>query len=107
MKYILTNKDNIITMIADNVEVKEDRYTIDGKLDIFKDYPTQDVNGNINHNYQTLHQVEVPNNVEPQKYCYTEKDGFYKNTDYKVFYTNEERISALEDMLNEMVLGGN
>ena len=26
--------------------------------------------------------VEIPEGVEPQKYCYTVEDGFYPNPDY-------------------------
>ena len=70
MKYIITNKDNVIQAIANEVETKEDRYLlVEERMEIFKDYATQDMEGNVEHNYQTLHQVQVPANVEVQKYC--------------------------------------
>lgn len=47
---------------------------------------------------------EIPENVVENKYCYTEEKGFYKNENYQEYYTNEERISALEDTVN-MLLG--
>lgn len=54
----------------------------------------------------TMYEVEeIPTGVEPEKYCYTEKDGFYKNPDYKEEYTTEQRLEALEQMMNEIILG--
>lgn len=49
--------------------------------------------------------AELPEKVEPQKYCYTEKKGFYKNEEYREYYSNEQRIQALEEMMNELILG--
>ena len=46
---------------------------------------------------------EVPSEVEAQKYCYTEEKGFYKNENYKEFFTEEQRISALEDVVNNLL----
>ena len=47
---------------------------------------------------------EIPENIVENKYCYTKEKGFYKNADYQEHYTNEDRISALEDTVN-MLLG--
>lgn len=47
---------------------------------------------------------EIPTNVVENKYCYTAEKGFYKNENYQEYYTNEDRISALEDTVN-MLLG--
>lgn len=40
----------------------------------------------------------------PEKWIYTEKGGLVKNTNYKRYYSNEERIQALEDMVNEIIM---
>lgn len=50
--------------------------------------------------------VDVPTNIEPEKYCYNESDGFYKNENYAPYYSPEDRIAALEDMVNMLLLGG-
>lgn len=46
---------------------------------------------------------EIPTEVEVQKYCYTEEKGFYKNENYKEYFTEEQRISALEDVVNNLL----
>lgn len=46
---------------------------------------------------------EVPSEIEVQKYCYTEENGFYKNENYKEYFTEEQRISALEDVVNNLL----
>lgn len=106
MKYIITNKDNVIQVIANEVETKADRYLlVEERLEIFKDYATQDMEGNITHDYQTLYQVELPENVVEQKYCYTENDGFYANPNYvEPPKPIEERVSSAEDSITEIEL---
>lgn len=115
MKYIITDKDNVIQAIANEVEVKEDRYLlVEERMEMFKDYPTQDIEGNVTHDYQTLHQVQVPANVEAQKYCYTENDGFYANPNYveppkpveERLDTAELSITEIELALTEIYEGG-
>lgn len=48
--------------------------------------------------------AEIPENVEAEKYCYTEEKGFYENENYREYFSQEDRISALEDTVN-MLLG--
>lgn len=46
---------------------------------------------------------EIPSEVEENKYCYDEEVGFYKNENYEEPVDPnkiEERISALEDVIN-------
>lgn len=108
MKYILVDKDKVIKAISNNIEVKSDRYLlVEERVEIFKDYPTQDIEGNVEHNYINVYQVEVPENIVTEKYCYDETNGFYKNENYVEYYSEEDRISALEDMVNMLILGGN
>ena len=51
---------------------------------------------------------EVPEEVigTPEKYCYTTEQGFYKNENWKPYYSEQERIEMLEDMVNMLILGG-
>lgn len=105
--YILTNKNNVIIHIGKTLEEKEDRYKIDNNI-VFKEYKTQDIDGNIEINKINMYEVEeIPKGIQEHKYCYTEEKGFYKNENYIQYYSNEERISALEDMVNMLLLGGN
>lgn len=50
---------------------------------------------------------EIPDFVEREKYCYTEEKGFYKNENWVPYYSTEDRIAALEDVVNMLLLGGN
>lgn len=54
--------------------------------------------------YQKYEVAEVPSNVVAEKYIYTKAGGFVKNPNYKRYYSNEERIQALEDMVNEIIM---
>lgn len=47
---------------------------------------------------------EIPENIEVEKYCYTEEKGFYKNNKWKPYFSVEERLTALEDMVNSMLM---
>lgn len=46
---------------------------------------------------------EIPEGVEEYKYCYTPEDGFYKNVNYREYFSEEDRISALEDAVNTLL----
>ena len=106
MKYILVNGSNVVDYIANNIQEKEDRYLlVEERLEVFKDYPTQDEEGHITHNYITLYRVNVPENVEVEKYCYTPNDGFYENPDYvEPPKPMEERMDIAEDTITEIEL---
>ena len=106
MKYIITDSENVIQAIANNIQTKEDRYLlVEERLEIFKDYPMQDTEGNIIHNYQTLYQVNVPTGVEVGKYCYNENDGFYANPNYvEPPKPVEERLDNAELSITEIEL---
>ena len=48
---------------------------------------------------------EIPEEVEAEKYKY--EDGkFIVNEDYVEYHSEQERIAALEDMVNMLLLGG-
>ena len=106
MKYILTDKDNVINYIANNIQEKEDRYLlVEERMEILKDYPEEDTQGHITHNYITLYRVVVPDGIEVEKYCYTPNDGFYENPDYvEPPKPIEERVDILETNSTEYEL---
>lgn len=96
--YILVKENNVISEISETLNRQEgtNHYLINNDTLAI---PEQFI--------KSVYEVnDVPSNVEPEKYCYTKKDGFYKNENYVHYYTEEERISALEDMMNEIILGG-
>ena len=95
MKYIFTNKNDEIFHISNTKDYQE--------------------NGNVlvdNRSFaippaliKEIYEIEeIPQEVEVTKYCYTEEKGFYKNENYREHYSDEERISALENAVN-MLLG--
>ena len=47
----------------------------------------------------------IPEEVEAEKYKY-ENGNFIINEDYVEYHSEEERIAALEDMVNMLLLGG-
>lgn len=96
--YILTDKDNVIINISGTLDYQSNGNPLinEGKLAIAKIL--------VNKIYEVK---EIPNNVSEARYCYTEEKGFYKNENYREYYSEEERISALEDMVNMLLLGGN
>ena len=103
---ILVNDENVIIEIAEEIQKKSDRYFIPSKnSEIFLDYAEQDMEGNITHHPISIYSVEVPSNVEVEKYCYTENDGFYENPDYvEPPKPVEERLDIAEDSITEIEL---
>ena len=97
--YILTDKDNVIQHITETLDRQEGNnyYLIKNKsLAIPPEF------------IREAHMMEkIDERVEEQKYCYTKENGFYKNENYKEYYNEEDRISALEDMINMILFGGN
>ena len=89
--------------------IQKDRYIINnGKLAILKEYKSQDQDGKLTVDTINYYNIEeIPEGVEPNKYCYTPEQGFFKNTNYKEYYSEEERLSAIEDIMNILLLGGN
>lgn len=49
--------------------------------------------------------TEIPYFVEPQKYKYVD-EVFVENEDYVEYHNEQDRISALEDMVNMLLMGG-
>ena len=54
-----------------------------------------------------VYEVEnIQEGVEVEKYCYTPEKGFYKNENYVRYYSTEERLEALEEMMDLIAMGG-
>lgn len=57
-----------------------------------------------------LHEVEeLPMDFKPNKYCYTEEEGFYENLDFEVAKEESEEYQsgydqAVLDMINDGIL---
>lgn len=92
--YIITDKENIIIKISETIGYQSNGNILvnDGTLAIAKLL--------VNKVYEV---DEIPEEIEEVKYCYTEEKGFYKNENYKEYYSNEERISSLEDVVNTLL----
>ena len=95
MKYILVDENNIIVHISETLDYQSNgNYLVDnGELAIVKQL------------IANVYEVEnIPEDVVSRKYCYSVEQGFFKNKDYREYYSPEQRISALEDAVN-MLLG--
>lgn len=58
--------------------------------------------------HQEISMIEVasiPDYLEVQKYKYVNGE-FVENEDFVEYHSDEERISALEDMVNMLLMGG-
>ena len=95
MKYVLTGENDVVIHISDTLNYQSNgNVLVDNDTLAIAEYLVKNVYDN----------VEVPEEIKPNEYCYTKEQGFYKNKDYKRYYSTEERISALEDTVN-MLLG--
>lgn len=94
--YIITSKNNKILVISSTLEYLSNGNALvkNGTLAIAK-Y----LIGNIYEKVET----DIPTEVIPNKYCYTEAEGFYIDPNWIESYTEEDRISALEDMVNNLL----
>lgn len=94
MTTILTREDNVIIHMTTGTVIEENGMyvSVDEQIKIPQKIAA--------HKYE----VEiVPEEVTPIKYCYI-NDTFSENPNYKEVYSSEDRISALEDVVN-MLLG--
>lgn len=74
--YIITNENNVI-MFLGNTRGK----TSDGRRYFYEDSNGSRVAFAIEHNEYVIE--SVPSEVIPEKYCYTEAEGFYINPNWK------------------------
>lgn len=97
MKYIITDKNNVILEISNIYELDKEHRNI--RLDNYK------IAYAPNEKMDVYEVEEVPNEVVNQKYCYTEEEGFYKNENYKEPEpTNEEKIKDLQEQITNLQL---
>ena len=96
--YILTDKYNHVITISKTLDYQNNgNYLVkDGTLAIVPSLVTNiyEKNEGIDEKYDS------------SKYCYTEEKGFYINPDWKPYYSIEERVTALEDAVNSLLIGG-
>ncbi len=92
--FIVTDKNDVIIHIS---ETKD--YQSNGNLLVD--------NGNLAiaaYLVKEVYEVEsVDEGVVPSKYCYTTKKGFYKNPDWKEYFSTEDRVAALEEAVNSLL----
>lgn len=95
MKYVITDKDDVVIHISETIGYQENGNVLvdNGELAIAKPLVKE------------VYEVEeIEENIVEAKYCYTKEKGFYKNENYREYFSEEQRISALEDTVN-MLLG--
>ena len=111
MKVILHNK-NVVLEIAEDIVFAKPGAEDGGLQECPKEEATHIWNRELNTacmnngDFTVVEVEEVPEDVEPVKYKY--EDGkFVENEEYVPYISPEERIEALEDMVNMLLLGGN
>jgi len=95
--YILVKEENIILNISETLNRQEgtNYYLINNDNEAI---PTEFV--------KNVYEIkEVPLNIKAEEYCYDGKE-FTKNPNYIEYYSEEDRISALEDIVNMILIGG-
>lgn len=94
MKYVLTNENNEIVAISETLDYQSNGNPLinNGALALASYL--------VSHTYEN---VEIPEGVCESKYCYTPEAGFYKNDNYVEYFSEEDRISALEDAVNSIL----
>lgn len=88
MKYVLTNENNEVVAISETLDYQSNGNPLisNGALAIASYL--------VSHTYEN---VEIPEGVVENKYCYTTEKGFYKNPNWQEPPMSlEERITNLE-----------
>jgi len=89
--YILTNNK---AAFVQGETIEKGRWENDSSMDTYR------IKNGDNYQYAViadfgLHEVDsIPEDFEPNKYCYTEEDGFYENPDFEVEVTESEEYQA-------------
>ncbi len=94
MKYIIVEKKNKkFIMSGDQIDYMENGYPRLVEEDVAFPKDMVDV----------FELVEIPIEVSPNKYCYTEEKGFYLNSDYvePKPYTKEQYDSVIVSLIEE------
>lgn len=94
--YIITNKDDVIFYISETLDYQENGNLLvdNGSLAIAKGLEKG-----------VFEVAEIPENIEIQKYCYTEEEGFYKNENYREPEpTPEEKMQLMQEQITNLEL---
>ncbi len=92
--FIVTDKNDVIIHISETKDYQSNGNLLvdNGKLAIAA------------YLVNAVYEVEtVDEGVTPSKYCYTESKGFYKNPNWKEYFSTEDRIAALESAVNSLL----
>jgi len=95
MKYIFVDENDVIFEVSDTLDYQNNgNYLIkNGTLAV----PQSLV--------KAMYEIEeVPNEVEVQKYCYTEDNGFFKNESYREYVSYEKKIEQLQEQVTNLEL---
>ena len=114
-KILVRLSDNVIFEFGDNIVYAKGGAEDGGLQECPKDEATHIWNREQNTAVMadeelsglTLVEVDnVPEEVKPHEYKYIDGE-FVINEDYRPYIPENERIEALEDMINMLILGGN
>ena len=96
--YILTDNNDVIICISEILEYDKAKNPKVRNKEMGDFFMAKRL---VAHTYEN---VEIPNEkIKEAKYCYTEEKGFYKNENYKEFFSDQERITALEEVVNNLL----
>ena len=96
--YILTDNENRILAISKTLSYQNDGYPV-----VYND-TLAIASTLVSHTYEK--DEEIDNKYNSHKYCYTEEKGFYIDPNWRPYYPTEERVAALEDAVNSLLIGG-
>lgn len=90
--FVITDKENVVIHTSETVEYNDNKDVLVDKATLTLPEPLVGLVKEVEEN-------EIPEGVIG-RYCYNEEEGFYKNPNYRIHYSEEERIQALEDAVN-------
>ena len=108
---LLVNQDNVVFDFGEDIVFAKGGAPDGGLQECAESEATHIWNREKNmacmaHREITMIEVtEVPEGVEAEKYKYVD-GAFVENENYVEYHSEQERISALEDMVNMLLMGG-
>lgn len=112
---LLVNKENVVSDFGNDIIYAKPGAEDGGLMPCSESEATHIWNREKNVAYMTNKEISgiimidvenIPEKVVPLKYKYVNSE-FVENEDYVEYHSEEDRISALEDMINMLLLGGN
>lgn len=104
--FILTNNKVVFTK---GETIEKGRWENDPSMDTYRIKNGDEFQYAVIADFR-LHEVKkLPEDFEPNKYCYTEEEGFYENPDLEVMEEESEEYQAgydqaVLDMINDGIL---